>query len=141
VIAKRGHPVTRLKSPTAKQLAKFKWILSSAGNLHRKKLEHFFESSNVPMPDPVAETSSPTLIKSLVLRSGCIALMAKMGVQPELDAGIFDFVKINSLLMIRSIGLLWRSNHPLSAAAQHVIHTIEEICLERGHRPRLFPKD
>lgn len=138
IIAKPGHPVTRFKSPTARQLAKYKWILSSTGNLHRRKLEQFFEASNVPMPRPLAETSSPSMIKALVLKSDCIALMAKMGAKSELDAGELDSVKLNSPLMSRSIGLLWRSNHIPSAATERVIDAIKAVCEQRGHKPRLL---
>jgi DNA-binding transcriptional LysR family regulator len=138
VIARRGHPVTRMKSPTAKQLSSFKWVLSNPGNLHRQRLEQFFEMANVPFPRAVAETSSPALIKSLVLGSDCIALMARMGAHSDLQTGALDYVKINSPLMTRSIGLLWRSSHPLSAGAKHMINIIKTICRDLGHTPRLI---
>jgi DNA-binding transcriptional LysR family regulator len=138
VIARRGHPVTRIRSPTAKQLSKFKWVHSSPGNLHRQRLEQFFEMANVPFPRPIAETSSPALIRSVVLSSDCLALMAKMGAQPDLDAGVLDYIKINSPLMVRSIGLLWRSTHPLSAGTKHMINTLKLLCQELGHKPRLI---
>lgn len=138
VIARRGHPVCRLKSLSAANLARFKWVFSNPGNLHRRRLEQYFEAQHVPLPQPTAETSSPTLIKSIVLQSDCIALMARMGAQAEVDAGKLASVRIKSPLMVRSIGLLWRSNHPLSTAATRVVETIRAICEERGHKPKLM---
>lgn len=133
VVAKPGHPVTRLKSPRAKDIAGFRWVFSNAGNLHRKRLEKFFDSENVPLPRPVAETSAPELIRSIVVQTDCIALMAKMGAQADLDAGILEHVEINSPFMLRSIGLLWRSTHALSPAAKRVIDIVKMICVERGY--------
>jgi LysR family transcriptional regulator of gallate degradation len=141
IIAKPGHPVTQLKSPSAKDLSGFRWVFSSAGNLHRKRLEKFFESENTPLPRPIAETSAPNLIKSIVLQTDCIALMAKMGAQADLDAGVLDHVKIDSPFMLRTIGLLWRSSHPLPAAAKNVMSMIATICRERGHNPQLLPAE
>jgi DNA-binding transcriptional LysR family regulator len=127
-----------LKSLSAANLSRFKWIFSNPGNLHRRRLEQYFEFERVPLPQPTAETSSPALIKSIVLQSDCIALMAKMGAQAELDAGLLDGVKIKSPLMVRSVGLIWRSNHPLSAAAHRVVETVRSICEERGHHPAVL---
>jgi DNA-binding transcriptional LysR family regulator len=67
LICKRGHPVTRLKPLTAKGLSEFDWVFSAPGNRHRNKLERFFEAAGVPIPRPLAETSSPALIRSLVM--------------------------------------------------------------------------
>ena len=139
VIARRGHAVGRLKSLSAKNLARFDWIFPNPGNLHRRRLEQYFESERIALPRPTLETSSPALIKSIVLQTDRIALMPRMGAQAELDAGTLDGVKIKSPLMVRTIGLLWRSSHPLSAAAGRVVDTICAICEERGHRPKLLP--
>ena len=138
IIAKPGHPMTRLKSPRAKDLTKFRWVFSNAGNLHRRRLEGFFELENVPLPRPVAEVTATELIKAVILQTDCIALMAKMGAQADIDAGTLHHVEIKSPFMLRSVGLIWRSNHPLSSAAKRVADAIESICRERGHTPQLL---
>lgn len=135
VVARPQHPVTKIKSPRAKDLTEFNWVFSGTGNLHRKRLERFFESENVPLPRAVAETSAPELIRSIVVQTDCIALMAKMGAQADLDAGILEHVEIDSPFMLRSIAMLWRSTHPLSPAANRVMDVVRMVCRERGYAP------
>ena len=133
IVARPGHAVTKLKSPRARDLTSFNWIFSSIGNLHRNRLERFFESENVPLPKAVAETSAPEMVRSIVVQTDCIALMAKMGAQADLDAGILEHVEIESPFMLRSISMLWRSTHPLSPAASRVMDIVKVICRERGY--------
>ena len=135
VVARPQHPVTKIKTPRAKDLTEFNWVFSGTGNLHRKRLERFFESENVPLPRAVAETSAPELIRSIVVQTDCIALMAKMGAQADLDAGILEHVEIDSPFMLRSIAMLWRSTHPLSPAANRVMDVVRMVCRERGYAP------
>jgi DNA-binding transcriptional LysR family regulator len=137
VIAAPGHPVTRLKAPSARQLRNFRWVFSNPGNLHRRRLEAFFEAENIALPKPVAETSSPSLIKAILERTDCIALMAKLGLKDELAQGRLVCVDLDSPLMKRPIGLIWRDTHRISAAAKVVLEAIEATCRDRGHHPRL----
>ena len=75
------------------------------------------------------------MIRSIVVQTDCIALMAKMGAQADLDAGILEHVEIDSPFMLRSIAMLWRSAHPLSPAANRVMDVVRMICRERGYAP------
>jgi len=126
LICRRGHPVTRLKSITPRALAQYQWVFSTKSNLHRRRLERYFEDADVPLPRPIVETSSPGLIRAIVARSDSIALMARMGAVADRPREI-DCVALKSPLMMRSVGIMWRADYGLSVAAKNVVEIIVSL--------------
>ena len=125
VIARRGHPVTRMKSPTPKQLSKYRWVHSSPGNLHRQRLEQFFEMANVPFPRPIAETSSPALIRSVCIKLRLSCANGKNG-RPARSGR-------------RRFGL-YKDQFPIDGALDWTVMAVHPSALGRGEAHDQYPQ-
>jgi LysR family transcriptional regulator of gallate degradation len=124
MIVRRDHPLLKAKAVRARDLQNFQWILPLAGHFHRRKLESFFESQGLPPPTAALECSSTALIVSLVRSTDHVGLIAQMGLKEVPAGSSVAEIPINSPIMVRPIGMVWRENHVPSKSSQLFIEAI-----------------
>jgi DNA-binding transcriptional LysR family regulator len=129
LIARRGHPLVRRKRVDLRDLSKASWVLPAAGHYHRRRLESVFEAERLPYPVPTIECGSTDFIKKIVAESEHLGVIAAMGLVREESATLSE-VPLNSPLMIRSIGVMWRKNAFLSQPCLLLIRALREVCSE-----------
>jgi DNA-binding transcriptional LysR family regulator len=128
LIVRNGHPLTRRKRVTARDLAKASWVLPVPGHYHRRRLESVFEAERLPMPVPTIECSSTDFIKTVTAAGDHIGLVAEMGLRAGKDPTLCE-IPFESPFLIRPIGLLWRKHQILSPPTLLLIAALKKICL------------
>lgn len=87
MVARRGHPLTRLDEVAPADLAHYPWVVPSVGTPRRIRIEALFDGMRA-RPRFHLETSSLTMSRTLLLSSDTITLMTCSEVQCDLDLGI-----------------------------------------------------
>jgi DNA-binding transcriptional LysR family regulator len=126
IAARAQHPITRSTHVSVREAAKYPWILPHQGNLHRHRLQLAFEAEGIPLPQAVIECNSNQFVKTTIQTTDCIALVSKMSVNLAENNGLIKTVELNSEFMTRQIGLTWREDRGLSAAAERLMGIVEK---------------
>lgn len=125
VIARSDHPLMRRARVHPKDLLDAKWILPQPGHNHRVRLSRVFEAENLPVPQPDIECSSTDFIKSVVMHGQHVGLIAHMGITNDRKSPI-QALALESPIMVRPIGMLWREHQVLSKPSRLLIAAIEK---------------
>jgi DNA-binding transcriptional LysR family regulator len=132
VLAMRpDHALAKRRKIKPADLLDQKWVFGESDNWSQRRLKLYFEQNGLALPKAQFESRDPTVIKSLIMLSDHIGMMAKLGVEKEIAAGLLKCVEIDSPLMLRPIGIVRRENEPISPAIAFVIRLIENICARR----------
>lgn len=131
VIARHSHALAALTHVRVRDLLAYKWILPEQGHPHRHRLARVFETENLPMPVPDIECSSTEFIKSVVMRSDHLGLIAQMGMHTDSGARTVE-IDLHSPFMVRPIGAIWRQNQVLSQSCRCLMSIIEDVCRTAG---------
>jgi LysR family transcriptional regulator of gallate degradation len=86
IAARRGHPLTRKRSPDLDDLLQFEWIAPPQGTPRRESTERIFAQSPVK-PRVAIETSSLNMLRALLSASDRISLMTMRELQQETGPG------------------------------------------------------
>ena len=78
------------------------------------------------MPRAQVEARDPAVLKSLIMMSDQIGMIAKLGVEKEVANGLLKFVEIELPLMLRPIGIVRRQHEPISPGIDFLIRIIED---------------
>jgi DNA-binding transcriptional LysR family regulator len=134
LIARHGHWITELKSPTPHDLQAVEWILPLPGNRHRGRLSQFFELAGLAPPVATIECSTTAFLKTVVRQTDYVGIVARIALHPEHD--IIDreltTIEIDSPSMIRPVGLVWRASQVLTPAIRLAMRAIEDGCRKRS---------
>jgi DNA-binding transcriptional LysR family regulator len=134
VIVRPEHPLARKSQLTAQDLHQHDWVYSDRDSFHRRQLERYFAEAGLTMPRADIESHAPAILKAVVSRSDYVGLVARSSVEADEKCGLLKIIEIDSPLMIRPIGFLWRENESLSPAAKALMQAIETVCREQGYR-------
>ena len=80
----------------------------------------------MPLPQAVIECNSVQFVKAAIQTTDCIALVSKMSVNLDENNGVIRTVELNSEFMTRQIGMTWRADRGLSAAAERLMGIVEK---------------
>ena len=129
VIATRpNHPLSRFKKITPEVLKDLQWIYSGEPTWHRRRLEFFFREAGITTPPASIECRAPAVQRAIIACSDHVGLVTRMGVRSDVAAGTLKIFEIDSPLMARPIGFLWRQDMTLSAGAKQFVRAVEQVC-------------
>ena len=129
VIATRpNHPLSRFKKITPEVLKDLQWIYSGEPSWHRRRLEVFFQEAGITTPPASIECRAPAVQRAIIACSDHVGLVTRMGVSADVAAGTLKIFEIDSPLMARPIGFLWRQDMTLSAGAKRFVRAVEQVC-------------
>jgi DNA-binding transcriptional LysR family regulator len=133
VVIRRNHPLTKLRTVTAEKLQQCTWIVSDGTTVHRRRVERYFEDAGLDMPYIAVESRSPTVLKEIIMRTDYVGLLSAMEVELEVKQHLLRTIDVQSSIMVRPIGLVWRENHAFSPAVLSFIEILETVCRRRGY--------
>ncbi|HYM09501.1 MAG TPA: LysR family transcriptional regulator [Bryobacterales bacterium] len=117
-----GHPLARAKSATAQEAASHPLLLPKTGRT-RATIDQFLEpvEANVRIS---MELESSEMIKRFVMAGMGIAFMAVSSAREEIQARRLKDIPLAPLPLLRTLGLIYRRDKPLSRAALGFIEVI-----------------
>jgi DNA-binding transcriptional LysR family regulator len=134
LIARQGHPISRLVAPKPQDLQSFEWILPVPGNRHRGRLVQLFELAGLTPPTATIECSTTAFLKAVVSQTDYVGIVARIALHPGTDMADrkLRVIEIDSPSMLRPVGLVWRQSQVLTPAIRLAMHAVEEVCRKRN---------
>jgi DNA-binding transcriptional LysR family regulator len=130
IIARAQHPLAARQEPRLEDLIEQPWILPPAGSLVREKLTALFVQHGLPPPTNIVETLSLPVITALLEHSNMLVALPEQAVQSGVKAGTLKVLVRNLPLGVGAFGLITRRHHQLSAGAQLMLETLEDLAEE-----------
>lgn len=125
LIAREGHPLTRLEQPNLAQCVAYDWVLQAPGGLQRHTVETYLLEHDLPLPARVVSTSSILMTLALIAQSNAIAPVARsvaafFGGKDGLN-GRIETLPVAGDLAVSPYSLVRTVNRALSPASE-IIH-------------------
>lgn len=90
VVARAGHPMTRIDAPDFRAMANYPWIIGQQGTPLRAQWEALFDGA--PLPPAPIECGSVMVIREILHQSNFLTLLSADQVQLEIDAKVLAVV-------------------------------------------------
>jgi len=129
VIVAPGHPLTRKKAVSFKELAQEPFIMKENGSGTRKLVEKAFASANCE-PNILMETSNTEFIKQLVQRGDGISIVVKEAVALELGEKKLAKVPLKNPQIYLDVSIACLKDQPLSPPARAFVETLRRVRTE-----------
>jgi DNA-binding transcriptional LysR family regulator len=136
LIMRPDHPLAKRRKVKPKELLDQKWVFSDSDTWSQRRLRLYFEQAGLTLPRARFESRNPEVLKSIIMMSDHIGMMARLGVEKELSKGLLKAIEIESPLLLRPIGIVRRESEPVSPAMKSFIRIIEDVCKGRRHTSR-----
>jgi DNA-binding transcriptional LysR family regulator len=119
VLCSAGHPLERIRRPSAELLAKQTWLLFPSGTLARERFDELAQSFPEPPRTHAVITRSPTMMWWLLRHEELLSFMAVNFARPMLEGGELREVAMAPTRPLEPLGLL-RPTGPLPHAAEQL---------------------
>jgi DNA-binding transcriptional LysR family regulator len=119
------HPLADSASVTAQEVAAYPLLLPKSGRT-RLRISEFLEMMDEDLHISM-ELDSSEMMKQFIIAGLGIGFMSVTNAQNEIDAGQLYAIPLAPLPMIRTLGLIYRKDKPLSRAALGFIEDVVEF--------------
>jgi DNA-binding transcriptional LysR family regulator len=130
MIARKGHPLARVRELAWCDLVQQVWVLPPPGNVLRDHLTRFFLEEGVDLPHEVVETASLPIITSLLRLSDMVAPLALEVVRPYCETGLLTILPIRLDVRLGAAGIVTRHERDLSPGAIAMLNALREVAGE-----------
>ncbi len=120
IVARAGHPLTRLRRISSAALRNHQWIAPRTGSPLRAHFDALMCSAGVALQSPPLECNSLAAARAFLLESDRIMLMSAHQIHYEMQAGVLVALPHPAGKVVRPIGLTMRRAWQ-PTANQHVL--------------------
>ena len=132
LIARPDHPLAERRSIALRELADVQWVLPAGGSAFRRQMEAVFSTAGLAWPTTGISTNSILAIKSIVLCTGGVTIMAPELVDVERSAGHLCAVPLEEVGPLQPVGVIWRSDDERSPVANRFVKMLRLAAAGRG---------
>ena len=125
------HPLAEASSLTAQEIAPYPLLLPKSG-WTRTRINEFLEIVEEDLRISM-ELDSTEMIKQFIIAGLGIGFMSVINARAELKSGALHAMPLAPLPMIRTLGLIYRKDKPLSRAALGFIDEVVDFAQRSGH--------
>jgi DNA-binding transcriptional LysR family regulator len=129
-VARIGHPVLARSDLTLKDLAAASWILSPRGSILRHRFDMMFRRIDLETPSNVVETTSMSVIKSLLQQTDFLHVMPVEAARYYVQSSELAIVPLALPCKMDSFGIIMRRNHLLSPGANLLLKHVRAIAAQ-----------
>lgn len=127
VIVRGGHPLLRKRRLRLADLLEFPWIHGRRQEYERRAVDELFLTAGLPAPRMAIETTSITLIKSMVAEADYVTFAPRQSIYYEEKAGVLKALSIGSTFWKRTVGVTYRQNSRLTPASRALIAELRKV--------------
>jgi DNA-binding transcriptional LysR family regulator len=117
VIAHAEHPLAARRSVRPAELAGGRWVLARRRELERRAFDELFLQAGLRPIEAEVETTSPVLMKPLVLAGAHLSFMPREMIHYEVRAGLLRALPVAAPQWARSVGITRRRHAKDTPAA------------------------
>ena len=126
LIVRAGHPLTRVRPLSFKDLTHLDWVLGRSSTPTRQLFEKAWALHHGTAVRVVAETSSLAMTRGLLMESDAITALSRHEIEYELRFGMLAMLPIDMPELRHHIGLIWRAQSIAAPAAEALMKSIRE---------------
>jgi len=126
LIVRAGHPLTRVRPLSFRDLAEVGWVLARPGTPTRELFEKAWAMHHAGPAQVVTETSSLAMNRGLLMESDAVTALSRHEIEHELRFGMLAMLPIDMPELRHHIGLIRRAGSIPAPAAQALMNTIRQ---------------
>ena len=126
IMARSGHPLHRLRRPTARDVAAYDLVLPEFSQRIAHDIEHFMASIELAASPGSIRSTSRGFIREMVLGSDMVTVMPRMVMGGDLLRGQVRLVPLSAPLMARPAGVITNPRRGVSPGARLLIGLIRQ---------------
>jgi LysR family transcriptional regulator of gallate degradation len=126
LIVRAGHPLTRVRPLSFKELSDVDWVLARPSTPTRQLFEKAWAQHHSTAAKVVAETSSLAMNRGLLMESDVVTALSRHEIEYELRFGMLAMLPIDMPELRHHIGLIWRAQSIAAPAAEALMKSIRE---------------
>lgn len=134
IAANARHPLAGKRRVTLKDLSTARWMLPTAHDNMRSKIESIFEAAGLPPIKPVIECDSVLLLKDFLRDETLVGIFIDAVIEDELLKKRVKFLRVPELAWKVDLSAIYRRDVPLPPAARALLAEIRKAGAE--HRSR-----
>ncbi len=141
VLARRDHPLARVRNLGLRSLAAAQWILPRSHAPARGLFDALFRRMKLKPPMPTVESADLAVIRGLLLHSDMLAVLSAQQLHYECESGLLAVLDVPMHDTTRDIGLITRSGSPPSPAARALIDAIRVVATDIARGPHIVARE
>jgi DNA-binding transcriptional LysR family regulator len=126
IIIPKGHPFTKKRAVSFKELAQEPFIMKESGSGTRKLVEDLFAQDDSD-PNVLMETSNTEFIKQLVMRGDGVSFLVKATVEAEIKEQKLSTVRLKGPKVFLDVSIAYLKTQVLSPSAQAFVDTLRKL--------------
>jgi DNA-binding transcriptional LysR family regulator len=126
VVSRVGHPLARRRLLSGDDLQRFPWVLARRWELERKALDELFAEAGLKPVEPVIETTSAILMKTLVLQSDFLTFVPREMIHWEARADLLRPLMGFRSSWERHVGITTRRERTLAEPVGLLVAALRE---------------
>ena len=130
VIARKGHPLTRRKKISFRDLQDVEWVLPASETPSRQLFDDTFCKHKMQTPKQAVQTSSQSMVRGLLLDSDRVALLSEHQIYYDRKADLLEVLPVELEETYRPIGITMRAHTQPSPAAMLFIDELRLVARE-----------
>jgi DNA-binding transcriptional LysR family regulator len=136
LVVRRGHPLTRKRRLTLRELANESWLLPLPETALRHQVERAFLEANAPLPRNVIESVSILTNRVLLRKSDCVGVMPYHVARDDVEHGLLAILPVKLRAIDSPVGAILRAPGNLPPAASALLECLR-IAARDVPAPRL----
>jgi DNA-binding transcriptional LysR family regulator len=121
LVVRRGHPLTRKRRLTLRELANEPWLLPLPETSLRRQIERAFRDASAPLPRNVIESVSILTNRVLLRKSDCIAVMPYHVALDDVEQQLLSILPVKLKSLESPVGAMLRAPGELPPAASALL--------------------
>lgn len=117
VVTRRGHPLSRKRRLTLRDLASEAWLLPLPETALRRQIERAFVEAGAPLPRNVIESVSILTNRALLRKSDCVGVMPYHVALDDVELGLLAILPVKLKSIESPVGVILRAPGALPPAA------------------------
>jgi DNA-binding transcriptional LysR family regulator len=118
VVARPGHPLSRLPRVEPADIAKYKWVMTGVSNVARRQLERRLAEQGLPQPRVAIESASLSFEREILMRTDLLGYMSTIALQPTHSCSTLVPLHAEWMRWQRPVGIITRVGTALSPACR-----------------------
>lgn len=135
IVARRDHPLAKRRRLMLADLIDQDWVLPPTTVRPRRQLENAFRRAGLKPPTTGVETASPLILRTLLLESDRISVIAQQALTVEVQLGLIRLLPVDLGATIRPIGIVMRAGASPSPATGMLIDHLKAAIGETPQTP------
>src|SRR5262245_56880296 len=87
LVMRPDHPLATRRKLKPKDLVDQKWVFADSDTWGQRRLRLYFEQAGLPLPRARFESRNPAILKSIIMISDHVGMIARLGVEKEISSG------------------------------------------------------